>query len=216
MTDEEVNSDTRSDEIMSMEDRSRREGILAMRAMDEWESRYPNGYSRPSTPAASEVGVVATRPKSAAKAKAWASGSTRSATQPEIFHMEGDYEITEEERQILAKRREKMKATAEKQKQSKALTGSQANYPSLSHTWSKDVGLNIAGSVRARMVVFAWKRFLWMLRAKTAVERTFRDATWKRNRRWLASLLATETGSLFGHFGSMRQQLRNPEMQTLM
>eukprot|EP00435_Cladocopium_sp_Y103_P001583 s2392_g1.t1 len=105
-----------------------------------------------STPAPSEPDVIMTRPKSAAKARA--SGSTRSGQQPEIFNLDDNFEITEEERRILANRREKMKATEERKKHSKALTGSQANYPSLSHTWSRDVGLNIAGSVRSRMVTF--------------------------------------------------------------
>ncbi|OLQ08941.1 Transposon Ty4-H Gag-Pol polyprotein [Symbiodinium microadriaticum] len=126
----------------------------------------------------------------------------RAATRPSLRHPEKfpEYfdltELTTEEKQLLAKRRAKAAETRTKKAEGKALTGSLADYPSLSDRWSYDLGLNIAASMRARMITFAWKRFLWLLRVKQAVEKSVPEGVWRRNRRWVASLLMKEGGLL--------------------
>ena len=109
--------------------------------------------------------------------------------------------LTAEEMEMVAKRRAKQAAAKTKAAQHRALTGEKADYPSLSQVWSWDVALNIAASTRSRMVTFGWKRFLWQLRVKRAVE-TEGGKRWKRNPRWLSHLLAREVGALWGHMGA--------------
>ena len=75
--------------------------------------------------------------------------------------------------------------------------------------------VNIAASTRSRMVTFGWKRFLWQLRIKAAVEKAG-DRCWKRSIRWLAKLLAREVGALWGHMGATRQKLNNPDVYHMM
>ena len=50
----------------------------------------------------------------------------------------------------------------------RALTGEQAEYPSLRHVWANEVALNAARSVHSRMMTFWWKKLLWQLREKVA------------------------------------------------
>lgn len=139
-------------------------------------------------------------------------------SQPQMFDLAGDedFKPTEEEVKMLVKKREKKAATQAKNRDRKALTGQLADYPSLSHCWSAEVCLNVVGSARARMVTFLWKKLLWQLRVKEAVERTYQRAVWRRNPRWLAMLMGKEVAALWGHLGALRQKLWNPEVLALM
>ncbi|CAE7461836.1 unnamed protein product [Symbiodinium necroappetens] len=101
-------------------------------------------------------------------------------------------------------------ASRAKVQQTRALTGVYADYPSLSNAWSYEVGLNTVASVASRMRTYLWKKLLWQIRVKRAIEQDG-DRRWKRNPRWLSHLFAKEIGSLWGHFGAMRQKLNNPE-----
>ncbi|CAE7410031.1 TY5A, partial [Symbiodinium microadriaticum] len=78
--------------------------------------------------------------------------------------------LTAEEMEMVTKRRAKAAAAKSKAAQHRALTGEKADYPSLSQVWSWDVALNIAASTKSRLVTFGWKRMLWQLRVKAAVE----------------------------------------------
>ena len=124
-------------------------------------------------------------------------------------------DLTPEEAVMIAKRRSKAAAAKSKRDTTKALTGEAADYPSLSHVWSGEVALNMVFSMAARMRVFLWKKLLWQLRVKSAVEK-MTGARWKRNPRWLAMLLSKEAGALYGHFGALRQRLNARDILHLM
>ncbi|CAE6935722.1 FV3-083R, partial [Symbiodinium sp. KB8] len=135
--------------------------------------------------------------------------SLRSTTRPKETPTEY-YDLTEltpEEKHLLVKRRARAAEARSRKQNNKALTGHLADFPSLSDRWSSDLALNIAGSLRARMITFAWKRFLWLLRVKEAVTRSFPDVVWKRNRRWVANLLMREVGAAWGHLGALKRSL---------
>jgi hypothetical protein len=90
------------------------------------------------------------------------------------------------------------------------LTGVNADFPSLGEAWSHDPVFNILGSTRSRLMALKWKLLVWMLRVRAAVLIEFPRARWKRNPRWLAMMAGTAMGSLWGHLGSLRQQLQKP------
>ena len=123
--------------------------------------------------------------------------------------------LTTDEVEMLRKRRERQAASKAKVQQTRVLTGVYADYPSLSNAWSYEVGLNTVASVASRMRTYLWKKLLWQIRVKRAIEQDA-DRRWKRNPRWLSHLFAKEIGSLWGHFGAMRQKLNNPEVWALM
>lgn len=125
-------------------------------------------------------------------------------------------ELTKEEIAMITKKREKAAVAKTKAQAVKALTGEQANYPTLSHVWSQEVAMNLVFSTASRMRVFLWKKLVWQLRVKDAVEKTARGVKWKRNPRWLAMLFSKEVAALWGHFGSMRQRLNNKDVWHLM
>ncbi|CAE7331761.1 unnamed protein product [Symbiodinium microadriaticum] len=116
---------------------------------------------------------------------------------------------------LLAKRRTRQATAKAKAIQRKALTGIQADYPSLSHAWSYEVAMNLVASTASRMRVYLWKKIVWQARVKAAVEAEG-SRRWKRNPRWLAMLLGKEVASLFGHFGAMRQRMQAPDAWSLM
>ena len=126
--------------------------------------------------------------------------------------------LTEEEVALISKRRERAAKAQSKKKAVQALTGVHADFPSLSHCWSNEVAINLTCSVASRMRVFLWKKMLWQLRVKKAVEQTVgtQGARWKRNPRWLSLLFAKEVAGLWGHFGAMRQKLNNPDVWHLL
>ena len=109
--------------------------------------------------------------------------------------------LTPDEIQFLEKRRSKAAAPKSRAETKRALTGEQADYPSLSHVWSNEVALNLACSVHSRMRTFLWKKFLWQLRVKAAIEQES-NKRWKRNPRWLAALTGREVAALWGHLGA--------------
>lgn len=127
-------------------------------------------------------------------------------------------DLSPEEYQMIAKRRQKAAVAKSKRDGQKALTGEMADFPSLSHVWSNEVAYNMVFSLASRMKVFLWKKLLWQLRVKKAVEMTVgaQGARWKRNPRWLAKLLGKEVAAMWGHYGAMRQKLHNPEVFHLM
>ncbi|OLP94025.1 hypothetical protein AK812_SmicGene23987 [Symbiodinium microadriaticum] len=127
----------------------------------------------------------------------------------------GSSDLTAEEIALLTKRRQKAALAKSKAQQHRALTVEKADYPSLSHVWSAEVGLNLAAATRSRMVTFGWKRMLWQLRVKQAIEQEG-TKRWKRNPRWLAMLFGKEVAALWGHFGAMRQKINNPDVWHLM
>ncbi|CAE7240505.1 TY4B-J, partial [Symbiodinium sp. CCMP2592] len=127
------------------------------------------------------------RPKSAAASTS--TPKTKAKDEEAAEFMAGG--LTPEETAMIQKRREKQAASRAKAQDRKALTGELADYPSLSHCWSEELGLNIAGATASRMRTWCWKKLVWMVRIKSAVERDG-DRRWKRNRRWLAALLGKE------------------------
>ncbi|CAE6971831.1 unnamed protein product [Symbiodinium sp. CCMP2456] len=128
------------------------------------------------------------RPKSAAAPATPSEAKEKNPTEETVSA------LTNEEVEFIRKRREKQAVSRARMMDRSALTGELANFP------SEELGLNIAGSTASRMRTWCWKKLVWMVRIKHAVERDG-DRRWKRNRRWLAGLLGKEIASLFGHFG---------------
>ncbi|CAE7843546.1 unnamed protein product [Symbiodinium necroappetens] len=118
--------------------------------------------------------------------------------------------LTADEVEMLRKRRERQAMAKAKVVQSRALTGVNADYPSLSHAWSYELAYNVTAALASRMRAFLWKKVLWQLRAKRAIEADG-DKRWKKNPRWLSHLFAKEIGAVWGHFGAMRQKINNPD-----
>ena len=135
---------------------------------------------------------------------------TPSTTDWEVLHG-----LTKDEIEMINKKRTKAALTRSKREAQKALTGEQADYPSLSHVWSQEVAMNMVFSMASRMRVFLWKKLLWQLRVKNAVDR-IQGARWKRNPRWLALLLSKEVAALWGHYGALRQRLNARDILHLM
>ena len=68
---------------------------------------------------------------------------------PEHYFMDQeDFQLTPKEIEAIKKQREKASRSAAKRIETKALTGIQADYPSLSHQWSYEVPFNLIGSVK--------------------------------------------------------------------
>ena len=135
--------------------------------------------------------------------------------QPSTTDWEVLHGLTKEEMELINKRRAKAMVVRSKRDAQKALTGEQADFPSLSHVWSQEVALNMVFSMASRMRVFLWKKLLWQLRVKSAVDR-IQGARWKRNPRWLALLLSKEVSALWGHYGALRQRLNARDILHLM
>eukprot|EP00913_Durusdinium_trenchii_P019903 g18709.t2 len=87
----------------------------------------------------------------------------------------GVAELSKEEQSMILKRREKTLAAKNKKANQMALTGSEADHPSLSTTWSAEMALNLAASVRSRMKTYLWKKFLWQMRVKQGVEKEAKE-----------------------------------------
>jgi hypothetical protein len=94
----------------------------------------------------------------------------------------------------------------DKVKQKAALTGQNADFPTLGMTQREDVAFNISYVIHSRMVTFKWKQLTWMLRARAAFQRS--EMTWKRHPRWLAMMLSKDVASLWGHLGCTTKSLR--------
>ena len=103
-----------------------------------------------------------------------------------------------------------------KENKKAALTGREADFPTLSQRYSYDVTFNILGSITEQTLTFKWKLLLLMLRMKQAVES---DKTtkrrWKRNPRWIMHMNGRFLAGLWGHLGSARQLCFNPKVYPL-
>ena len=144
--------------------------------------------------------------------RALSTASSQPSQVPAILESLG---LTPDEIKLLTKRRERQAASKEKAKETRVLTGIRADYPTLSDAWSYELAFNTTASIASRMRTFLWKKLLWQLRVKAAIEK---EATkkWKRNPRWLALLYAKEISFLFGHFGAMRQKMNDRHVWHLM
>ena len=83
--------------------------------------------------------------------------------------------------------------------------GTAADFASLGANRPSDVVENKTPTLVAYLTTFQWTKFVWMLRARRAMQQEQRR--WVRNPRWLASLYGRELGWLWGHLGSARQAL---------
>lgn len=73
--------------------------------------------------------------------------------------------------------------------------------------------MNIKKSVESRLLVLQWKKLVWQLRVRNAIqEEGHGKMRWKRNPRWLSLMIGNEVATLWGHFGAMRQKIRAPEV----
>ena len=106
----------------------------------------------------------------------------------------------------------KEKKSGKRQEQA-ALTGSKADFPTLSTEFSNDVTFNIMNSLRSQGLVFKWKLLLLMLRVKEAVEDPAANPRrrWKRNPRWVMHMHGRHLAALWGHLGAARQLCWNPK-----
>ena len=91
----------------------------------------------------------------------------------------------------------------------KRLTGLEADFASLSLNRSSDVVENVKLTLRAHLTTFQWKKFVWMLRMRAAMEEE--QMRWRRNPRWLAHMFGKELAWLWGHVGGARQQINMPK-----
>ena len=120
--------------------------------------------------------------------------------------------LAPEEAALILKRRAKQAVSKNKKAQSAALTGGEADYPSLSNCWSNELTFNILRSTESRLRTFQWKKMVWQLRVREAVKMESKGkATWRRNPRWLTYLLSYEIAALWGHYKPMKQRLRSTD-----
>ena len=96
---------------------------------------------------------------------------------------------------------------AGKRQETAALTGSKADFPTLSTEFSDDVTFNVMNSLRSQSLVFKWKLLLLLLRVKVAVEDPAATTRrrWKRNPRWIMHMHGRHLAALWGHLGAARQ-----------
>lgn len=188
---------------------------LEMMSHHSWEA--PRGRAMSTASGASFLPVERTTPKKQPKTKA------KAAASPAVEHYQLDLDeqitveqLTPQEKAKIAKARARAAKSKAKREETKSLTGQLADYPTLSHSYSEEVAINMVGCFRNRMVIYLWKKLLWQLRVKDAVERTMAGARWKRNPRWLAMLLGKEVAFWWGHFGALRQRLHAPVALPLM
>ena len=107
--------------------------------------------------------------------------------------------------------KDKVEKKAPRENKKAALTGSQADFPTLSNHFSLDITFNIIRSITAQTITFKWKLMLLLMRVKAAVEMDGRGLRWKRNPRWIMQLHGRHLASLWGHVGAARQLCWNPK-----
>lgn len=95
-------------------------------------------------------------------------------------------------------------------KDSAALTGRNAKFPTLGLQRSRDPAMSISLELHARLLTHKWKMFTWLLRHRQTL-----GERWRRPRRWLADRLAAEVASIWGHLGAATRALRTPTGPTL-
>ena len=93
------------------------------------------------------------------------------------------------------------------------MTGQLADYPTLSHSYSEEVAINMVWCFRSKMITYLWKKMFWQLRVKRI---SMPGARWKKNHRWLAMLLGKEVAFWWGHLGALRQRMHAPVALPLM
>lgn len=92
---------------------------------------------------------------------------------------------------------------ANRRSQQAVLTGSEANFSTLSLQRSHDPVLCIAWEIHGRPVTVKWKQMLVGLRVL--------HSTWgrmRRNPRWMSSVFAKEVASIYGHLGAAARYVR--------
>ena len=106
--------------------------------------------------------------------------------------------------------------TCTKENKRAALTGREADFPTLSNRYSYDLTFNILGSLTEQTLTFKWKMMLLQLRVKKAVEADkAARRKWKKNPRWVLHMHGRFLASLWGHIGSARQLCFNPKIYHL-
>lgn len=104
--------------------------------------------------------------------------------------------------------------TISKKEQLMAITGLNAEFPTLGMTLSADPVLNMSWTIHGRLLVHKWKQMVWMLRARAAV--TAEGRQYRRHPRWLAMMFAREVAALWGHLGGATRTLQGPRGPPLM
>lgn len=136
--------------------------------------------------------------------------------QIELVETEDIQGLTAEELKLIHRRRTQQQVRSQQKVATQALTGWEAPYPSLSNVFSDDLACNVMKSTCSRLRTYLWKKLVWQLRVREAVKIESKGkAVWKKNPRWLSLLLSYEVASLWGHFGAMRQRLRNADFLAL-
>ncbi|CAL1141583.1 unnamed protein product [Cladocopium goreaui] len=108
------------------------------------------------------------------------------------------------------------RAKGNKENKRAALTGREADFPTLSNRYSYDLTFNILGSLTEQTLTFKWKMMLLQLRVKKAVEADkAARRKWKKNPRWVLHMHGRFLASLWGHIGSARQLCFNPKIYHL-
>ena len=90
-----------------------------------------------------------------------------------------------------------------KKEQVLAVTGLNAEFPTL--------GMTLSGDAVFNMSWVKWKQLVWMARARNALEAEGRR--YKRHPRWLAMMFSRETAALWGHLGGAVKTLQSPLMK---
>ena len=151
-------------------------------------------------------------PKRPARLQRGLPPSEDEAPELEIVESSNIQGLTAEEMKMVCRLRAKKQVSAQQRAAHQALTGWEARYPSLSNVYSDDLACNVMKTTVSRFRTYLWKKLLWQMRVKMAVQIESKGrATWKRNPRWLSLLLSYEVASLWGHFGAMRQRLRSAD-----
>ena len=189
-------------------------------------------YARDRGPAARASAALGARPRSAAampkkvntvavpkRAGRLQRGLPLSEDDPdqiELVETEDIQGLTAEELKLIHRRRTQQQVRSQQKVATQALTGWEAPYPSLSNVFSDDLACNVMKSTCSRLRTYLWKKLVWQLRVREAVKIESKGkAVWKKNPRWLSLLLSYEVASLWGHFGAMRQRLRNADFLAL-
>jgi hypothetical protein len=156
--------------------------------------------------------AAAPAPKRPARLQRGLPPSEDEAPELEIVESSNIQGLTAEEMKMVCRLRAKKQVSAQQRAAHQALTGWEARYPSLSNVYSDDLACNVMKTTVSRFRTYLWKKLLWQMRVKMAVQIESKGrATWKRNPRWLSLLLSYEVASLWGHFGAMRQRLRSAD-----
>lgn len=101
-----------------------------------------------------------------------------------------------------------------KKEQTLAVTGLNAEFPTLGMTVSHDAVFNMSWIIHGRLIVHKWKQLVWMVRVKDALAADGRR--FKRHPRWLALMFSREVAALWGHLGTTTKTLAGPRGPPLM